>query len=167
MTKRQLPIARICRLAYTAIRRREGTDPWSVGTTSAGPSGLTRSRTASSFGGQHEGHFAAAVSLGFSLSRFAGAYCACRTAIGRTSNISEAASLGPVTVLPTANRLLISEKPSATTDAFQASPDGHRRPFSVARANNRPLTTITAFRPLNRPNAINSFRFGPTTSSGR
>src|SRR5215467_271012 len=32
------PIARICHLAYIAIRRREGTDPWAVGTTSARPS---------------------------------------------------------------------------------------------------------------------------------
>jgi RNA-directed DNA polymerase len=46
----QLPIARICHLAYTAIRRREGTDPWSVGTTSARPSGPhARSRTAPFF----------------------------------------------------------------------------------------------------------------------
>jgi len=43
----QLLVARICHLAYLAIRRREGTDPWSVGTTSARPSGHNaRSRTA-------------------------------------------------------------------------------------------------------------------------
>ena len=43
-------VVRICHLAYTAIRRREGTDPWSVGTTSARPSGPhARSRTAPFF----------------------------------------------------------------------------------------------------------------------
>src|SRR5262249_38611315 len=46
----RLPVARICHLAYLAIRRREGTDPWSVGTTSARPSGHhARSRTAPFF----------------------------------------------------------------------------------------------------------------------
>src|SRR5262249_45506736 len=46
----QLPVARICHLAYIAIRRREGTDPWSVGTTSARPFGPhARSRTAPFF----------------------------------------------------------------------------------------------------------------------
>ena len=48
--KCQLPIARICHLTYIAIRRREGTGPWSVGTTSARPSGPhARSRTAPLF----------------------------------------------------------------------------------------------------------------------
>src|SRR5262249_26053134 len=40
--KWEFPIARISHLAYMAIRRREGTDPWSVGTTSARPSGPPR-----------------------------------------------------------------------------------------------------------------------------
>src|SRR6516165_7804557 len=48
------------------------------------------------------------------------AYRACRTAIGRTSNKSAAAKLGPVIVLPTVSTVRIAEKPSANTDAFQA-----------------------------------------------
>src|SRR2546429_501898 len=72
-------------------------------------------------------HFAGALTV-LGRSRFAGAYCACRTAIGRTSNKSAAAKLGPVIVCSTASTVRIAEKPSANTDAFQAWPGGHRRP---------------------------------------
>src|SRR5215468_3963802 len=112
-------------------------------------------------------HFAAALTFVLGRSRLAGAYCACRTAIGRTSNKSAAARLGPVIVFSTASMVRIAEKPSANTDAFQAWPGGHRRPPCVARPNSRPLTTITAFRSPSRANATISPRFGPTTASGR
>ena len=119
----QLLVARICHLAYLAIRRREGTDPWSVGTTSARPSGPhARSRTAPflSYDACAPAYLAAPLTLVLGRSRLAGAYRACRTAIGRTSNKSAAAKLGPVIVLPTASTVCIAEKPSASTDAFQA-----------------------------------------------
>src|SRR5262244_2636651 len=112
-------------------------------------------------------HFAGALTFVFGRSRLADAYCACRTAIGRTSNKSAAAKLGPVIVFSTANTVRIAEKPSANTDAFQAWPGGHRRPSCVARPNSRPLTTITAFCSPRRANATISPRVGPTTASGR
>jgi hypothetical protein len=65
-------------------------------------------------------HLAAALTLVLGRSRLAGAYCACRTAIGRTSNNSAAGKLGPVIVLLIASTVRIAEKPSANTDAFQA-----------------------------------------------
>jgi hypothetical protein len=65
-------------------------------------------------------HLAAALTLVRGRSRLAGVYRACRTAIGRTSNKSAAAKLGPVIVLSSASTLRIVEKPSANTDAFQA-----------------------------------------------
>ena len=65
-------------------------------------------------------HFAGVLTLVLGRSRLTGAYCACRTAIGRTSNKSAAAKLGPIIVLPTPSTLRIAEKPSANTDAFQA-----------------------------------------------
>src|SRR6516164_5008717 len=95
-TKWEFPIARICHLAYIAIRRREGTDPWSVGTTSARPFGPhARSRTAPffSYDACAPAHFAGAATLTLGRLRLAGVYCAFRTAIGRTSNKSAAAKL--------------------------------------------------------------------------
>ena len=65
-------------------------------------------------------HLAAALTLVLGRSRLAGAYRACRTAIGKTSNKSAAAKLGPVIVLPIVRTVRIAEKPSASTDAFQA-----------------------------------------------
>ena len=65
-------------------------------------------------------HFAGAATLVLGRLRLAGAHCACRTAIGRTSNKSAAAKLGPVIVLPTASTVRIAEKFSTNTDAFQA-----------------------------------------------
>ena len=65
-------------------------------------------------------HFAAALIFVLGRSRLGGAYCACRTAMGRTSNKFAAASLGPVVVLPTPSTLRSAEKPSADMDAFQA-----------------------------------------------
>src|SRR5262249_43370096 len=65
-------------------------------------------------------HFAATLTLVLGRSRRAGVYWARTTAIGRTSNKSAAASLGPAIVLPAANTLRMCEKPSAKTDAFQA-----------------------------------------------
>jgi hypothetical protein len=65
-------------------------------------------------------HLAAALTLVLGRSHLAGAYRACRTATGRTSNKSAAAKLGPVIVLPIASTVRIAEKPSASTDAFQA-----------------------------------------------
>src|SRR5262245_15004463 len=117
--------------------------------------------------GRDRVHFAAAVSLILGRSRLAGVYCACRTATGRTSNKSDAASVGPVITLPPASTLLIAEKPSVATDAFQAPPAGHLLPLSVARPKRRPVTTITAFRPLNRAKATISLRCGPVIASGR
>src|SRR5262245_8593343 len=114
-------IARISRLAYRVIRRREGTDPWSVGTTSARPPGPTRDPgRLLILPNVTRGHFAAALSLALGRSRLARVYCACNTAIGRTSNNSEAASLGPGIALPAASMLRMVENPSANTDAFQA-----------------------------------------------
>ena len=121
--KWEFPIARISHLAYMAIRRREGTDPWSVGTTSARPSGPPREIPDGPFLCYHAcvpAHFAGAATLVLGRLRLAGAYCACRTAIGRTSNKSAAAKLGPVIVLPTASTVRIAEKFSTNTDAFQA-----------------------------------------------
>src|SRR5262245_62153580 len=112
-------------------------------------------------------HFAGALTFVLGRSRLAGAYCACRTAIGRTSNKSAAAKLGPLIVFSTASAVRIAEKPSASTDAFQAWLGGHRRPPWLARPNSRPLATITAFRSPSRANATISPRFGPTTASGR
>src|SRR5215510_3938630 len=70
----RLLVARICHLAYLAIRRREGTDPWSVGTTSARPSGPhARSRTAPFFPMTlAPAHLAAALTLVLGRSRLAG-----------------------------------------------------------------------------------------------
>src|SRR5215467_13718821 len=120
--KWECPIARICHLAYIAIRRREGTDPWSVGTTSARPSGPPREIPDGPFlcYDTCRAHFAGAATLVPGRLRLAGAHCACRTAIGRTSNKSAAAKLGPVIVLPTASTVRIAEKFSTNTDAFQA-----------------------------------------------
>ncbi len=112
-------------------------------------------------------YLATALTLVLGRSRLAGAYRACRTAIGRTSNKSAAAKLGPVIVFSTASTVRIAEKPSANTDAFQAWPGGHRRPPCVARPNSRPLATITAFCSPSRANATISWQFGPTTTSGR
>src|SRR5262245_46539295 len=150
-----------------------GNRPLVVGTTSARPSGPTIPGGLSVFavahqpGGAGVGHFAAAVSLILGRSRLAGMYCACKTATGRTSNNSDAASVGPVMILPPAKTSLIAEKPSVTIDAFQAPPDGHFLPFSVARPKRRPVTTMTAFRPLNRAKATISLRWGPVVASGR
>jgi hypothetical protein len=151
-----------------------GNRPLVVGTTSARPSGPTIPGGLSVFAagrasapGRRVGHFAAAVSLILGCSRLARVYCACRTATGRTSNNSDAASVGPVIALPPASTLLIAEKPSVATDAFQAPPAGHLLPLSVARPKRRPVTTITAFRPANRAKATISLRCGPVVASGR
>jgi len=106
-----------------AIRWREGTDPWPVGTTTARPSGPLREIPDGPFlcyDACSVAHFASAPTLVLGRLRLAGAYCACRTAIGRTSNKSAAAKLGPVIVLPTVSTVRIAEKLSTNTDAFQA-----------------------------------------------
>src|SRR5215831_10174283 len=52
-------------------------------------------------------HFAGTLTFVLGRSRLAGAYCACRTGIGRTSNKSAAAKLGPVIVFSTASTVRI------------------------------------------------------------
>src|SRR5262249_56836123 len=92
--KWELPIARISPLAYMAIRRREGTDPWSVGTTSARPSGPPREIPDGPFlcyPACVPAHFAGAATLVLGRLRLAGAYCSCSTAVGRTPDKSAAA----------------------------------------------------------------------------
>ena len=67
---------------------------------------------------ERRNHFAAALTIALDRSCLTGVYVACRTAIGRTSNKSAAADLGPVTALPAARTLRIPENPSVRTDAF-------------------------------------------------
>ena len=99
--------------------------------------------------------------------RLTGAYCASRTATGSGSNNPAIANSGPLVSFAALSTFVISENPAATSDASQASPDGHWRPPPLARANRRAPTTITALRPLSRANARISLLSRPEMSSGR